>query len=370
MSRDATDATVLVIGVGDMGERLAVGLAASGRVRRLVLVDVPESGLGEKAAAIATYDCAVSAVEFDARDQLAVERLLRSTAPELVVQAASLQSPWALVERGDAAAGALRAAGIGIRLPLQLPCLVSVMRAVREVGFTGAVANLSLPDLTHPVLATQGLAPTVGLGNVAMLLVRVRAALRSRQPDGDVPLVRVVGQHFQVYGALQAQPPGDPANRARVYLGEEGERADLLAYAAAPIAPGVRYNVVTAAAALPVLLALLPGAEPLRWSTPSPAGLPGGYPVQIVDGRVSLDLPAGVELAESVAYCARIGRSDGVERVDAAGTVHFTDTARSLLAAVAPELGEPLPFDDDAIARRASRIVELLAPRGRLPEYP
>jgi hypothetical protein len=363
MSRDASEATVVLIGVGDMGERLALGLAASGRVRRLVLVDIPGSGLGEKAAAIATsYDCAASAVELDARDQLGVERLLRRTVPELVVQAASLQSPWALVERCDAPARALRAAGIGIRLPLQLPCLLSVMRAVREVGFTGAVANLSLPDLTHPVLAAHGLAPTVGLGNVAMLLVRVRAALRSRQPDGELPLVRVVGQHFQVYGALQAQPPDDPADRARVYLGEEGERADLLAYTAAPIAPGVRYNVVTAAAALPVLLAVLPGAEPLRWSTPSPAGLPGGYPVQIVDGRVSLDLPAGVELEEAVAYCARIGRSDGVERVDADGTVHFTDTARSLVADVAPELAEPLPFDDEVIARRARQIIELLAP--------
>jgi len=84
--------------------------------------------------------------------------------------------------------------------------------------------------------------------------------------------------------------------------------------------------------------------------------------VQIVDGRVSLDLPAGVELEEAVAYCARIGRSDGVERVDADGTVHFTDTARSLVADVAPELAEPLPFDDEVIARRARQIIELLAP--------
>jgi hypothetical protein len=355
--------TVVVVGVGDMGERLALGLAASGRVRRLVLADVPASGLGDKAAAIAnSYDCAVVAVELDARDQLAVERLLSSAAPELVVQAASLQSPWSLVERGDPAAQALRAAGIGVRLPLQLPCLVSVMRAARDVGLTGAVANLSLPDLTHPILATHGLAPTVGLGNVAMLLVRVRAALRDRQPDGELPLVRVVGQHFQVYGALQARPPDDPADRPRVYLGEDGEREDLLAYAASPLAPGIRYNVVTAAAALPVLLALLPGAEPLRWSTPSPGGLPGGYPVRIVDGEVSLDLPAGVEVDESAAYCARIGREDGVEGIDKNGTVHFTDRARSLVADVAPELAEPLPLDDDEIARRARRIIGLLEP--------
>ena len=75
-------------------------------------------------------------------------------------------------------------------------------------------------------------------------------------------------------------PPQLPAGLAdgpRVYVGEAGERADDLAYGGPPMQPGPRYNHVTAAAALPVLLALLPGAEPLRWSTPAPLGLPGGF---------------------------------------------------------------------------------------------
>jgi len=345
-----------------MGGRLAAGLAASGRLREVVLVDLPGNGLDEKVATIASsFDLSVRAVECDARRQREVERLLTSVRPDLVVQAASLQSPWALIRRRDASARALSAAGIGVRLPLQLPCLLSVMRAVRQAGFDGPVANLSLPDLTHPILAALGLAPTVGLGNVAMLLLRVRAALRSRRPEGgELPLVRVVGQHFQVYGVMQARPPADPADRPRVYLGEHGERADELAYAGPPIAPGIRYNEVTAAAALPVLLALLPGAAPLRWSTPAPAGLPGGYPVRIVEGLVSLDLPPDVELQASAAYCARIGRNDGVERVDPDGTVHFTEEARSAIAEVAPDLGEPLPIGDRVIAARAERILELL----------
>ena len=43
------------------------GLAASGHVRELVLLDRPGAGLGEKAATIASaYDCLVSPVEGDA----------------------------------------------------------------------------------------------------------------------------------------------------------------------------------------------------------------------------------------------------------------------------------------------------------------
>ena len=63
-------------------------------------------------------------------------------------------------------------------------------------------------------------------------------------------------------GSLVSVPPADPADRVRVYLGEEGRRADDLAYRGHPLAPSVDYNLVTAAAALPVLLALLPGAAP------------------------------------------------------------------------------------------------------------
>jgi len=59
---------------------------------------------------------------------------------------------------------------------------------------------------------------------------------------------------------------------------------------AAPLEPSVRTNRVTAASALPVLHALLPGSDPLRWSTPSSAGLPGGYPVRIEGGAVKIDV--------------------------------------------------------------------------------
>lgn len=345
-----------------MGERFAQGLAASGRVRELVLVDVAGSGLREKAAAlVSSHDVRVRAVETEPRDQYSFERLLRDLAPDLVIQAAALQSPWALIGRDDPVANALNAAGLAIRLPFQLPCLLAAMRAVREVGYDGPVANISLPDITHPVLDRFGLAPTVGLGNVSMLLVRSRAAWRARNGDGPAPFLRLIGHHNHVYGVMQATPPADPADGPRVYVGEEGTRADELAFGAPPMAPGVRYNHVTAAAALPVLLALLPGAEPLRWSTPAPLGLPGGFPVRIADATVTLDLPPDTDLDEACDFCRRIGHRDGVERVDADGTVHFTETARAIMAPIAPDLTEPLPIDDGEIARRARRIFELLA---------
>ena len=350
---------VLIIGTGDMGDRFAAGLAASGQVRELVLTDIsPE--VGAKAAALtSSYDCMVRAEALDARRQGDVEAALRRVRPDLVIQAAALQSPWALVGRDDPVATAIGAAGLGLRLPLQLPVLLSVMRAVREVGYEGPVANISLPDLTHPILQMIGLAPTIGLGNVSMLMLRVRAALRAEcGPDAELPLLRLVGQHHHVYGVMESIPPKDPATGPIVWLGELAERRDALAYQATPMAPGIRYNAVTAAAALPVLLALLPGAAPLRWSTPSPFGLPGGYPVQIADGQIDLDLPAGVELVDCIAHCQRAGRGDGVDTVDDDGTIHFTDEATAAVVDVAPDIAEPLSLTD--LDRRAQRLLELL----------
>lgn len=352
--------TVVVIGVGDMGERIAWGLAACARVRRLVLAGRRLPAVEAVAAGIASSaDCLVEPLEVDALTQDAVAELLARVRPELVVQCASLRSPWALATRADATAQGIVAAGLALRLPYQLPAVLSVMRATRDAGYDGPVANLSFPDVTGPVLARLGLAPTVGLGNVAMMVLRVRAAIRAAEPGAELPLVRVIGQHAQVFGVMQAAEPVDPDERCQVFVGEGGRRDDALAYRAAAMAPGVRYNPVTAAAALPVLDALLPGAEPLRWSTPAPAGLPGGYPVRIADRSAALDLPPGVTLEAAISFNERMGRDDGVERIDEDGTVHFTARCREAVAGFAADLAEPLAVGE--LPERAARLDAVLA---------
>jgi hypothetical protein len=345
-------ASVLIVGAGDAGLKMAAGLVQSGRLRHLTLAD-PAHGRGPAAAGLLASlgHCPVDFVALDGTRQGDVEALLRRVGPDLLVQSASLVGPWATIGRQDPVAQALSAAGLGIQLPAQLPVLTSVMQAVRAIDYAGPVANLSLPDITHAVLQARGLAPTIGLGNVSMQLLRVRAALRAQAAEIGAAeigaaetepfLIRLVGHHKQVYGVMMAELPKDPEARVRVYLGEEGRRADELAYQGYPLAPSIDYNVVTAAAALPVLLALLPDAAPLRYSAPAPLGLPGGYPVEIAAGAIRLDLPPGADLDEIVAYHRRIAED---------GTVFFTEAAKAAVADLDPGLGEPLS-PDDALAR-------------------
>jgi hypothetical protein len=352
---------VLVIGPGDMGARIMAGLAFTPGVRELVLAGVPAAA-GEDAVGMvrSTTDVAARFIVADCTDQSAVEALLADSKPDVIVQCASLLSPWALTGRTDEIALAFASAGLAVTLPMQLPVVCAVMSAVRAAGFAGPVANLSYPDVTNGILDRLGLAPTIGLGNVTMQLLRVRGALRAELgSDAELPLVRVIGHHNQVYPVMRAEPPADPNDRVRVFLGEQGERADHLAYVGHPYAAGIVYNQVTAAACIRVVEALLHGAGTTRISAPAPFGLPGGYPVVIDDGTVTLDLPPGQDLDEVSAWQSSIARHDGVDAIAADGTVTFTERARDAVEEVAPWLTDPL-HPDEAL-ERAGRIRDLLA---------
>lgn len=358
-------ASLLVIGAGDVGLRMATGLLQQARILRLTLADrAPERIRGQVAMLASCYDCSIELVALDGTDHRAVTGLLQKSRPDLVLQSASLFGPWSIIGRDHPAARHLCAAGIGVQLPIQLPVLTTVMRAVRDLGLDIPVANVSVPDIAHPILQCAGLAPTIGLGNVSMLHFRTRAALRARRDRrGELaaqsPLIRLIGHHHHVYGVMQCQPPEDPTLAVRVYLGEEGRRDDAAAYEGTPFAPGPVYNVLTAAAGIPVLTALLPGADPLRFCAPAPLGLPGGYPVSISNGRVALDLPAAVSEEEAVSFNRQIGTFDGIDTIDGDGTVHFTRAAMAHGANVDPRLCEPLR--PTHLEERTALLVDILA---------
>jgi hypothetical protein len=359
--------SVLLIGLGDLGWRIALAAAGAPWCRELVLAG-RHPGSGARQAALlaacgqgASGQGKVRYVEADAGRPAELEALLRREKPDLIVQCASVFSPWLLSQRRDPAAAALAGAGYAVQLPAQLHLVTQVMRAVRSAGLSIPVLNGSYPDLTHPMLAAAGLSPTVGFGNAGMILFRTRANLLAADRLAGNEPVRVLAHHAHITAVLQSQKPQPPAPAPRVYLGEEGRRDDDLAVAGTPLPWDPSANALAAACGVQLIQALLAEDGPaLRTAAPGPNGLPGGYPVRVTAGRVDLDLPPGLTLDEAVDFQWQSARLDGVERMDADGTVHLTAAAQAAVRPVAPALAEPLrPAEVEPRLRRLLGVLGL-----------
>lgn len=348
----ASGATVLVVGLGDLGGRVLTALARSPKIERLVAAgrdDARTRGHAGQAALMARLTGGPRTVEtarIDLRDVDATAAALARTAPDVVVMGAT-EYTWWRPSRADLPYAAW--------VPLQLPLVRALMQA-RAAGAPAAhVVCLPFPDAVGPILAAEGLAPTVGAGNVAEVAAKLAVLA------GDDADVRLVMHHASERVALSAfaslagtdEEPGEPPWAARVVLdGTElaPERVDALFRAPYGIRDGRDTHELTAASTVAVVEGLL-ADTPVRAHAPAPDGRPGGYPVLLSRAGVQLDLPPGLDEAQAIDINARAACWDGIAEIAADGTVRLTDHAAAALSdAVGSEVRAIAPGDHDALA--------------------
>lgn len=227
-------------------------------------------------------------------------RVLRPLKPKIIFQAASLQSPWESGKHQNAWTRLLASAGFGMTLPLQMALAAEVSRAAGESK--AFIINASYPDCVNVALHKLGLRITCGIGNSAIVESFCRAREELRNSD-----VRVVGHHGHLSGWLKAirsvlQP--------RIWV--KGREIDPLPRSPKLASIGKELNIVTASTTAAVILAMLSGRT-LQVSIPGIAALPGGYPYLLKDGKLTLQLPAGIGREEAIAHNKTGERSDGLD---------------------------------------------------------
>ncbi|MEV1329717.1 potassium transporter TrkA [Micromonospora costi] len=341
------DPHIAVVGSGSLARSVCYSLAAAppaaaaaGPIRVTVLA---RGAAANDIARICQIRAAVTGgdtVTFAAESLHDEADALARLQPGVLVCCASTQSPYEKTSSPSAWTNLIARAGFGVTLPLQAELVVRLARAVAEVSPRTVVVNGCFPDVVNPLLAALGAPVTCGIGNVSTLAACLSAALDHADQDD----LAVLGHHVHL------SEPARPDDEVRAWYA--GRRLpDVTALLRPARALDRReLNDIAGHAAARLLLALVTGAE-VRTSLPGPLGLPGGYPVALTGGSVTLRLPPGMSRAEAVAWNLRVGRGDGVGVVD--GRVVYSPRAADALAPHVPDVaaGWPVAALDEVIER-------------------
>ena len=365
---------ILVLGAaGRVGLQIAYELLRHGH--KVVMVDIVSQSQFEQrakrllndallAAAASTAQVAVYG-EVDALDKSTLLHILATEAPDLVVNYA-IPITWDATKRLPNYAK-ISAAGLGAFTPIQVVTPLVVAQAIAESGCGAAYMVGNLPDITVPIITGiargGGVAqPVCGAGNVGLnqIALRRQLAIEHHIPIQDVE-VSLVSHHVHWVAPREPGYSNSAPFLARIKLAGE-DVTDSIDDLRSLMNRGVQqcyesdasFSSTTGILASRLALAVLDesGAS-YHLHAPAPSGLPGGYPVLVKEGAIATNLPAGWVLGDAVAAMEHCHTLDGVQAIDADGTVHFTDIAQQVLKA---ETGLELPAtmapgDIDAVAR-------------------
>jgi hypothetical protein len=336
MSQDTT--TVMFAGVGALGGQvLDLFLRCNGPIRAIAAGrDIEVLRRRANTAALVAlqlgYDPDIEVVALPLDDADACAETISHCNPDLIFAAMSAQSWWVIGELPQAAFARLDRARIGPWLPVHLAPIYALMRAVALLDSPIPVINAAYPDVVNPALAGVGLAPLIGIGNVANPVPALRAACARRLgvSVGEV-VVKLVAHHFvsnrvSRHGNSGGAPFALGAEVGGLDVSNEFDPAEVLADLPARFKRlgGREGQIMTAASALTVIEAYLAKDRRLIHA-PAPHGQPGGYPVRIGTDGLELDLPAGVTVTSAIDINQRGAHFDGIEAIDRHGTVSFME---------------------------------------------
>jgi NADP-dependent 3-hydroxy acid dehydrogenase YdfG len=340
-----TESTILLTGTGAFAARILFDIAATAAApTRVVLAGRNRERLqwlkvaaGARAAIFGT-PVTVVARETDLLAEGAASEMLEETMPNVVVQAASVQTSSVIAGSGDAWSRLVAEGGLSATAVFQALLSTRVAVAMTRLGSTAPLINCSFPDVVNGLIKALGHQVTCGMGNVA-ILSSVFAADRGLT---DRARIKVLA-HYQNLEAWRRPAETRSGPQPRVWIDDE-EIADVFGtFRDVKLTPEPVIDI-SGASGVPMILAL---AEGRLWAghVPGPYGLPGGYPVQLTDGALSLNLPSSISRAEAVAWNARFEEENGLI-VGADRRARYTGVLRERLAQHSPALAEGFDVAD------------------------
>ncbi|MGC5287850.1 hypothetical protein [Micromonospora sp. DT231] len=345
MNRDVGKTRVLIIGLGDLGRRLLHMLIAEPGSPYEVVVAARSAETALRHANLARYTAAnlgvftsVGSAAIDLEDIDRTAEQIDRIGPDVIVNAASLQAARAILDLPAEVFREVDEAQLGPWLPMHLALNHHLMLARSRADSAAATVNTAYPDAVGPALASIGMAPHIGIGNVGNIvpaLTFAAAGELGRDPAGLT--VRLIAHHYfshhvHRFGEAQGVPFAIEVSDRDTgeVLAPEPERMFARLTGELKRQGGTHGQQLTAASALQVIRALS-GAEEQRLHAPGPQGRTGGYPVLVSAHGIRLDLPAGMTEAAAVAVNEECQRIDGIDSIHPGGRIVFAKENMSIM---------------------------------------
>jgi hypothetical protein len=195
--------TIMMIGIGDLGGHVLEMLARAPGPRRIITTDINDDW-GYRKTNIAAFGAAqmgcypqLEFVKVDLYNLDQTAEIISKYKPEIIYSAVSLQSWWVINTLPKEVFEKLDIARFGPWLSMHLTLVYKLMQAVKQTRLDIKVINSAFPDATHPVLDKVGLAPAIGIGNVANPVPAIRSSIAHKlgRPLKDV-MVYLFAQHY------------------------------------------------------------------------------------------------------------------------------------------------------------------------------
>lgn len=334
---------IILIGMGELGGIVLEYLCRIPGICTIVTADSNEDwGFRKTNSAIlgASYMGLYPDIKFYHIDLLNVEKtaeMLDEINPTIIYNGTTLQSWWVVNELPPEVNAELykHRCGLGPWVSMHLALTAKLMSAVEMSGIKTYVVNASFPDATNPSLAKIGLAPTVGIGNMDLIVPYIKKAASERLgvPMANVD-VEMIAHHYHGYHWCRTGTGYEAPHYLKVYVRKEDvteELGDMKQFIAElpkrAMRPAGRHGqFVVAASSLKNILAIFNDTGELTHA-PGPQGLEGGYPVRLSRKGAEVIPPKGMSVKQARDIMVEAQQYDGIQEIRDNGDVVVTEEA-------------------------------------------
>ena len=335
--------SIMLIGVGELGEIVLEYLCRIPNICQIVVCDSNEDWGNRKTnsaiegAALMGFYPEIKFQKIDVTNIDQTAEIIKKYKPTVIFNGTTLQSWWVINELPGEVSSKLYKinCALGPWVAMHLALTSKIMKAVKESGVETHVINSSFPDAVNPSLGKVGLKPTIGIGNMGLVIPYVQKAASEIL---GIPMksvgVEMIGHHFHCYYWCRSGNGFGAPYYLRIYDGYQDVTDRLgdmeLFIQELPkrgFRPAGRHGqFVVAASCARNILSIFYDTNDLVHS-PGPIGLEGGYPVRLSRKGAELALPKGISLEKARQINLAAQKFDGVESIEDNGDIVLTDEA-------------------------------------------